>query len=156
MRRLFMNVTSERERDSKNNGPSARLSVLLISLVVGFSVFLFSSCGEDDGGNKSKLIVGKWLQSNVDPASTSRIYWRYRDNGTGVTWDENLDTLYYVGENESNMTYTWSIYDDVLTHTLRGEEGNVFVQKIYTIKEVGSEKMVWEDRYGEEITLRKK
>ena len=72
-------------------------------------------------------------------------YWRYVVDGhTGVTWDLGED----ITEEESNLTFTWSINGDELTDVFTGAQNNQAVPKRYTIKEISSTAMTWEDEYG--------
>lgn len=103
--------------------------------------------------NTGILTTGKWLQQNGTPLPTDRIYWRYRADGTGVKWNESTDPDQYIGEEESNMTFSWNVEEDVLTHLFRGEMGNQGVTRYYTVKSQSAAQMVWEDPYGDEITL---
>lgn len=88
-------------------------------------------------------LYGKWREG------TTLVYWRYVDDGTGVTWDEGED----VSEEESNLTYSWTVRGDVLTHVFSGAQGNQAVPKVYTITEIDENHMVWKDDYGMTKTL---
>lgn len=90
-------------------------------------------------------LYGKWREG------ATQVYWRYEEDGTGVTWDEGED----VHEEESNLTYTWTVRGDVLTHVFSGAQGNQAVPKVYTITEVDEGHMVWKDDYGMTKTLSK-
>ena len=79
-------------------------------------------------------------------------FWRYRVDGTGVTWDESED----VSEEESNLTYEWTINGDELTHVFHGSLGNQAVPKVYTVTSISSSQMEWEDIYGQTYVLLKK
>lgn len=83
-------------------------------------------------------VVGKWQYENT------KEYWRYRSDFTGVTWDEGED----VSEEESNLTYEWTLSGDQLTHVFSGAQGNQAVPKVYTITEIDESRMVWKDDYG--------
>lgn len=102
---------------------------------------LFASCSLFEQDNHITVsedqLYGCWVLEGTQE------YWRYRDDGTGVTWDEGED----VGEEESNMTYTWEVRGDELTHIFRGEMGNQADPKTYVIKAISSSSMEWED-YG--------
>lgn len=88
-------------------------------------------------------VTGCWVKNSTQE------YWRYLDDGTGVTWDEAED----VTEAESNLRFEWSVSGDVLTHIFRGEEGNQYVPKVYTVKGISPSAMSWEDDYGQQYTL---
>lgn len=87
---------------------------------------------------KEDQIIGCWVKNGTQE------YWRYLDSGNGVTWDEAED----VSEEESNLTFTWTLRDDELTHIFSGEMGNQAVPKVYTITEISSSHMKWEDDFG--------
>ena len=81
---------------------------------------------------------GKWQKTETQE------YWRYNADGTGVTWDEAED----VSEEESNLTYFWTVNGDVLTHVFTGAMENQAVPKVYTVTAISSTAMSWEDDYG--------
>ena len=56
-------------------------------------------------------------------------------------------------EEESNLTYTWTINGDVLTHVFTGAMANQAVPKVYTITAINDASMTWEDDYGMSYTL---
>ena len=96
---------------------------------------------------------------NVDPAMLQGLwqkngtheYWRYRADGTGVTWDATPDPETgepEITEEESNLTFEWEVEVDELTMVFRGSEGNQAVPKVYTIKSISDVSMSWRDNYG--------
>ena len=113
-----------------------RLAVMSV-LLAGF--FLQSGCGKDIvlDVNPDDL-SGKWVVENTQE------YWRFRSNGTGVTWDESED----ISEEESNLKFEWTLDRDELTCVFRGENENQAVPKVYYIREISSSAMKWEDYYG--------
>ena len=90
-------------------------------------------------------LLGKWQKDG------SQEYWRYRSDSTGVTWDEAED----VSEEESNLTFEWTINGDRLTHVFRGAQGNQAVPKVYTVKEISESTMRWQDDYSMEYSFTK-
>lgn len=83
-------------------------------------------------------LYGKWVKQSTQE------YWRYNADHSGVTWDESED----VTEEESNLTYEWTVNGDVITHVFHGAQGNQSVPKVYTITEIDASHMTWEDDYG--------
>ena len=110
---------------------------------------LFASCSLFENDNhitvSENQLYGCWVKTGTQE------YWRYNENGTGVTWDESED----VSEEESNLTFTWSVREDELTHIFSGSMDNQYVPKIYTIKAISSSSMSWEDDYGITYKLNK-
>lgn len=108
-------------------------------------VLMLASCGGKDNHItvSDSQLEGLWQKNN------SQEYWRYNADHTGVTWDEAED----VSEEESNLTFTWSIAEDVLTHVFTGAMENQAVPKVYTVKEINGSYMKWEDDYGISYTL---
>lgn len=104
-----------------------------------------AGCGEDEVpvNVTPGQLCGCWVKNGTQE------YWRYLDDGTGVTWDEADD----VAEEESNLRYEWSVDGDRLTHLFRGEQGNQAVPKVYTVKGISPSSMSWEDDYGQQYTL---
>ena len=112
----------------------------LLTLVVG-------SCGdkrEPISVSESQL-VGLWQRTG------SQEYWRYASDHTGVTWDEAED----ITEEESNLTFRWTLNGDELGHVFNGQMGNQAVSRYYTITQISSTTMKWEDDYGTTTTLNK-
>lgn len=110
-------------------------------------VCLVAACGDKENHisvNPSQ-VEGLWVKSGTEE------YWRYNADYSGVTWDES-DSIF---EQESNLTYRWSLQQDVLTHVFSGAQGNQAVPKVYTITEISSSLMRWEDDYGLSYTLKK-
>lgn len=110
---------------------------------------MFASCslfGDDTHITvEPEQLHGKWVKN------ASQEYWRYNSDGTGVTWDESED----VTEEESNLTYEWSINGDRLTHVFYGQQGNQAVPKVYTVTEIDGGTMKWKDDYGMSYQLNK-
>lgn len=112
---------------------------LLLCFLFSFTMFFVSCSKEEHIKVKSTQLHGLWKKSNTQE------FWRFKEDNTGVTWDEAED----VSEEESNMTFEWSIaHGDELTCIFRGEMGNQAVPKLYVIKEISETKMKWEDYYG--------
>lgn len=115
-----------------------KISVLLLA-------FLAAGCVEKENpvDVSDEQLYGCWVKNGTQE------YWRYLEGGTGVTWDEAED----VTEEESNLTFEWSVAGDRLTHLFRGEEGTQAVPKVYTVKGISTSSMSWEDDYGQQYTL---
>ena len=111
-------------------------NILLISL----TLMGLSSCGSDSPALNvsTDQLEGLWLKKG------SQEYWRYRADGTGVTWDEADD----ISEEESNLTFTFTINGARLTHIFTGEMGNQAVPKVYDITEITETTMLWKDDYS--------
>ena len=107
----------------------------------------FGACFDKDDAVdvEPDQLWGLWVKGN------SQEYWRYRSDNTGVTWDEADD----VSEDESNLTYEWSVEKGIITHVFRGEQGNQQVPKTYTIVAWSDNQMKWRDVYGFTTTLNK-
>lgn len=114
--------------------------------VFSFFVSMLVGCSDDTHITVEPYqLVGLWQKFGTQE------FWRYRIDGTGVTWDESED----VSEEESNLTYDWSIDGDELTHIFRGSLGNQAVPKVYTVTSISSSQMKWEDVYGQTYVLLK-
>ena len=61
-----------------------------------------------------------------------------------------------MSEEESNLTYEWTINGDELTHVFHGSRGNQAVPKVYTVTSISSSQMEWEDIYGQTYVLVKR
>ena len=111
-------------------------SVLFLFLCV-LSVLMIG-CGEKDvePSFNSADLVGKWQVSN------SQEFWRYNSDGSGLTWDEAQDVH---EDDETTMRFSWSLSDDRLSHVFSGDEVHQAVVQDYTVKELTSSKLVWND-----------
>lgn len=108
-------------------------------LTVALLVALYGACGKDTHIHvDDSQLIGTWVKSGTQE------YWKYDADHNGVTWDESED----IGHHESNLTFTWSIAEDVLTHAFPGEMGNQAVPKVYTITEISGSMMKWKDEEG--------
>lgn len=116
------------------------LGVAALSMLMS-SCFLFDK--ETHINVEEEQLYGKWQEG------TTQVYWRYLSGGTGVTWDEGED----ISEEESNLTYSWTVNGDVLTHVFTGAQDNQAVPKVYTITEMDENRMLWKDDYGLTKTL---
>ena len=87
------------------------------------------------------LIVGKWV------AGTE--YWRYDDNGTGVTWDKADD----VNEDEA-QPFKWEFDSETnhLTHIHQMEMGGA-IPKSYTLKTLNENVLAYTDKYDSTYTF---
>lgn len=114
-----------------------KIKRLLLFLTAG--CFMLCGCLDDFflDVNPDDL-TGKWV------VESSQEYWRFRGDGSGVTWDEGED----ISEYESNLKFEWMLDKDELTCVFRGENENQAVPKVYRIKEISGESMKWEDIYG--------
>ncbi len=114
--------------------------------------FLFSislvGCSDDPvlDVNPNDL-TGCWEDVN-----SPQEYWRFREGGTGVTWDESED----ISEEESNMKFEWTLDRDELTFVFRGENENQAVPRVYRIREITSVSMKWENYFGETKRLKRR
>lgn len=118
------------------------LAVALMSVTMS-GCFMFN--------NETHIVVdeeqlyGKWQEGST------QVYWRYLADSTGVTWDEGED----ITEEESNLTFNWTVRGDVLTHVFSGSQGNQAVPKVYTITSIDESHMEWKDDYGMTKSLNK-
>lgn len=91
-------------------------------------------------------VYGLWQKAGTQE------FWRYNSDHTGVTWDLADD----ISEEESNLAYTWSLeQSNKLRMVASGAQGNQFVPKSYSITEISSSSMKWDDGYGLSYTLNK-
>ena len=114
-------------------------------VILFFGVFLLmTSCKKENPVTiDASLLPGKWLHEGTEE------YWRYYANGNGVTWDESED----ISEEESNLTFQWTLSGDVLTHVFTGSSGNQAVPKVFYVNYINGSIMQWTDDYGSTIHL---
>lgn len=118
----------------------------MMLFVLSAGCFTMSGCLKDILDIFADDITGRWVVKD------SQEYWRFRSDGTGVTWDESED----ISESESNLKFEWTLDRDELTCVFRGENENQAVPKVYYIRKLTSESMEWEDIYGRTVKLVKR
>ena len=130
-------------------------------VILFFGVFLLmTSCKKENPVTiDASLLPGKWLHEGTEE------YWRYYANGNGVTWDESEDISEEgmdsrlvelpedISEEESNLTFQWTLSGDVLTHVFTGSSGNQAVPKVFYVNYINGSIMQWTDDYGSTIHL---
>lgn len=117
-----------------------KMKKTLVIAMVAVMALLAGACHEEEVHIvvQPDQLYGCWVKNGTQE------YWRYLEDGTGVTWDEAEE----ITEEESNLRFEWSVEGDVLTHVFRGEQGNQAVPKVYTVKGISASSMSWEDDYG--------
>ncbi len=123
-----------------------RHNYLIISLLA--VVLVFSACkGGGETFSESQLI-GKWKRSVTAPDGTPGYdCYRYDDGGNGVTWDTSED----VAEHEA-QPFEWTLNGNKLLIVHIGEMGQR-VPKTYTIKQLTTNMLSYEDGYGTKFTF---
>ncbi len=112
---------------------------IIISLVaVALTALLFVSCEEFEQYDET-LLIGKW--------ESGTLYYRYFVDGTGYTWDEGDDVM-----EEEAQDFTWSLVQSELTHNHILEIGGT-VPKLYTVLELTSSSLVYEDDFGKRFSF---
>jgi hypothetical protein len=90
----------------------------------------------------SLLLVGKW--------QSGTLFDRYFANGTGYSWDEGED----VSEDEAQK-FEWTLLESELTRLEHMEISNVRIPVIYTVTELTSTRLTYEDGFGESYSFTK-
>jgi hypothetical protein len=118
-------------------------------LMVLLAVAGMWSCNREEHLNVDPtLLYGRWVQ--VDKP----YYWTFNADGTG-----NLVNREAVQEGDAdNGDFTWTLSDgDQLLTEFRGsgELGGMYIPKLYTIKEISTTSLRWEDQYGRSTNFNK-
>ena len=69
-------------------------------------------------------------------------YYRYNEDGTGVTWDLADDV-----EEDEGTELTWTLDQDIFTHYYQMEIGGT-IPKVFNMKVLELDFMEYEDDYG--------
>jgi len=96
--------------------------------------FLSVSCEPEEESFDESLLIGKW--------KSGTLFYKYLSDGTGGTWDTGDD----VTEAEA-QAFTWTLVKSELTHIHLLEIGGS-VPKVYTVTELTSTSLKYEDDYG--------
>lgn len=112
---------------------------IIISLVtVALSALIFVSCEELEQFDET-MLIGKW--------ESGTLYYKYFSDGSGYTWDEGDDVM-----EEEAQDFTWSLVQSELTHNHILEIGGT-VPKLYTVLELNSTSLVYEDDFGKRFSF---
>ena len=116
-----------------NKNRSLLKTCIVMLSVIGLSFFV--SCEPDEPTSFDEtLLYGKWVEGTV--------YERYKDDGTGYTWDTADD----VSEEEA-QDFTWTLDGDQLVQKHIMEIGGI-VPKTYTVTELTETTLSYQDDYG--------
>jgi hypothetical protein len=106
-----------------------RYLTMLILLTI-----LAVSCTKEDTTFDQTLLTGKW--------KSGTLFYKYLADGTGGTWDTSDN----VTEAEA-QAFTWTLVKDLLTQIHVLEMGGS-VPKVYTVTELTSTSLKYNDDYG--------
>ena len=81
-------------------------------------------------------VLGLWMRN------TNHEFWRFKTNGTGVTWDLNDE----VTEEESDLVFSWEVSGHTLNLLFNGNGASV-LKGFYLLSQT-QDKMVLSDVYG--------
>lgn len=87
------------------------------------------------------LLIGLWQEGSV--------YYRFNDDGSGVTWDTADDVV----ESEGSK-FTWEVNKNRFTHYHQMEIGGI-VPKVYKITKLDLMNLEYHDDYGVKSMLTK-
>ncbi|MDR1878727.1 MAG: hypothetical protein LBQ64_04100 [Bacteroidales bacterium] len=113
----------------------------LIYLMSFFFLLVFFSCKDPKKNFDQSLLSGKWQQGTL--------FEYYNADGTGYNWDEADN----VTENEAQK-FTWTLSDDNLVQVHIMEMGGN-IPKSYTVTELSSTNLAYQDAYGKKYSFRK-
>jgi len=121
----------------------------LLHIILGLLIVMgFASCHKDPPvvNYDATLLYGKWQEGTVYERYYDSLIERVMPNGdtvkvNGTTWDVADD----VSEDEAQL-FNWTLTGATLMH----EHVSTFtiVPKLYTITELSSDKLVYQDDYG--------
>jgi hypothetical protein len=99
------------------------------------------SCEPIEESFDESLLVGKW--------QSGTLFYKYLAGGTGSTWDTADD----VSEAEA-QAFSWTLVKSELTHIHVLEIGGS-VPKVYTVTELTSTSLIYEDDFGVKFSFTK-
>jgi hypothetical protein len=114
--------------------------IIIFLMTAVLTALLLVSCEELEEFDES-LLIGKW--------ESGTLYYRYFGDGTGYTWDEGDD----VTEEEA-QDFTWTLVESELRQNHILEIGGT-VPKIYTVLELTSTRLVYEDDFAKRFSFTK-
>ena len=101
--------------------------VFYILSVILLASTLFHSCGKEEFDEA--LLIGKWK-----PVSGTSLYFRYDSDGTGVTWNPDVDQ-----REEEGQKFKWKLTQSELEqrHNIEIIDEDIIIE-IYTVSELTS------------------
>ena len=109
-----------------------KFSGIFLALIM--LLFSFASCDNNKDSFDEELLYGKW--------KSGTLYYRYYSDYTGITWDESDD----VYEDEAQK-FEWSLNNSVLKHIHFMEIGEAKIPKVYTVTDLTSKTLRYQDLY---------
>lgn len=125
-----------------------KLFFFFVGMAFAFGLGACNGIGPDDEGFDETLLYGKWQEGTVYERYYATPIERVMANGdtvqaNGTTWDESDD----VYEDEAQL-FNWTLTGSTLKHEHVGTF--VIVPKLYTVKSLTSNELVYSDDYGSE------
>ena len=115
-------------------------TIFYLSAVIMLSL-LAVSCEPEAESFDQSLLIGKW--------QSGTLFYKYLSDGSGGTWDTGDD----VTEAEA-QAFTWTLVASELTHIHLLEIGGS-VPKIYTVTELTTTSLKYEDDFGVKFSFTK-
>lgn len=82
----------------------------------------------------SDLLIGVWKEDEL--------YYRYNEDGTGVTWDMADDVM-----EDEGTEVEWTLEHNIFTHYYHMEVGGI-IPKVYNMKVLELDMLEYEDDFG--------
>lgn len=115
--------------------------IIYILFAAFLVAIMFQSCELEEEQFDEALLTGKW--------ESGTLYYRYFSDGSGYTWDEGDDVM-----EEEAQDFTWTLVNSELTHIHILEIGGT-VPKVYTVLELTSNRLEYEDDFGKRFSFTK-
>ncbi|MGC9342569.1 MAG: hypothetical protein ACP5E3_07720 [Bacteroidales bacterium] len=115
--------------------------IIYILFAAFLVAIMFQSCELEEEQFDEALLTGKW--------ESGTLYYRYFSDGSGYTWDEGDDVM-----EEEAQDFTWTLVNSELTHIHILEIGGT-VPKVYTLLELTSNRLEYEDDFGKRFSFTK-
>ena len=109
----------------------------LYVLAVIAAALCLTSCQKEEPTFDEALLIGKWQEVGT------QVFYTYASDYTGKTWDEGVDQ-----KEEEAQPFEWSLVQSTLTQIHIMEMGST-IPKTYTVTQLTSSKLVYEDGYSE-------
>jgi hypothetical protein len=119
-------------------------------VIIAVISLLFTSCLPETSVFDETLLIGRWSRSYTEDNQTKVEYYRYDNDGAGVTWVPAEDVTEAEGQ-----VFTWVLDQSELTHIYLMEVSGTTITKIYTVTKLTSTTLEYKDDFNVTYTFTK-
>lgn len=121
---------------------------IIFCLIACLSItFVFTSCEKEEESFDESLLIGEWKGTERILGADHEMHYKYMGNYTGLMWDASEDMTELDGQ-----AFNWTLDKSDLTQIhLFEQSGGSNVTKVYTVTELTSTSLKYEDRVANPV-----